>query len=133
KWSTHKDLFLSEADTSGLLPSAADTALRLESFTQTFFAGSNCLTVLAGFPVTTEYGGTLRVTAELAPTTECSPITSSPFPHTTVAPNPIQHPSPIRMVPPFVIPWLGDGSVASSNAWVVVHDESRWRESMARE
>src|SRR5580658_8045513 len=81
------------------------------------FAESYCFTTRAGFPETTEKGGTLLVTTEFAPTTEFLPITNSPRLQTIAAPNPIQHPCPIRIVPPSVVPCRPMGMVVFSKAW----------------
>ena len=52
--------------------------------------------ILAGFPTTTEYGGTSFVTTALAPITEPSPILT---PGRIVALSPIQTFSPITTFP----------------------------------
>ena len=58
----------------------------------------------------------LRITTELAETTQWRPIVSSPLEHTMAAPWPIQDPSPIRIVPPSVMPCLMIGISISSYA-----------------
>src|ERR1700728_4626453 len=97
---------------------AVALANALDPSTHSPLTGSNCLTTRPGLPATTEFGGTLRLTTAFAPITELLPITSSPLPQTMAAPKPIQHPSSMRIVPPFVTPWSLIATRTSSKAWL---------------
>ncbi len=74
--------------------------------------------ILAGFPATTQKGGTVRVTTALVATTLFLPTTRSPDVQTMAAPKPIQQFRSMCTVPPAVIPCFTIGKSILENSWL---------------